>query len=285
MENRWTDAQGKIQGLSGAEQLKAFALKLEQLARNAHDMQLETIPLPNLVFAASPGCGVTLYIHLLTDLLKALRLMPFSGEEECFEWALGTGEKDFSTFLRRVRSAAGFYDRFQGVIGLDVTALMKGPHRPVMEQLMAYVDARQGQILFVFRIPIDTPKAAQNQLLGAFANRTPVEIIALPFPKQDAMAYVENRLRDRRFSLTPDAAQYLGDVLAALSELRDFDGYRTLQNLTDEILWHKLSAARAADRLITRDDVAFILAADGYRERLGAGDDRRRIGFASERRG
>ncbi len=72
----------EIDGLPGMDEFKALCHRLELAANNARGNSLGRIPLPNLIFAAAPGCGTTLHIRLLTELLKTLRLLPFTGEDE-----------------------------------------------------------------------------------------------------------------------------------------------------------------------------------------------------------
>ena len=143
----------RIRNLPGMEEFKSFCTRLQIAARNKAFHHLGPIPLPNLVFAAAPGSGVTMHIRLLTGLLKDLQLMNFVGEEECFEWALGNENEDFDKFLRRVRQAGGFYGYFHGVIGLDISRMLKNKSRiPSMDRIREYMEARQGRILFILRL-------------------------------------------------------------------------------------------------------------------------------------
>ncbi len=276
----------QIHALPGMADFKRFADRAAQAAENMRRLHIDDVPMPNLIFSASPGCGVTLHIRLLTDLLKKLRLMRFAGEEECFEWAIANAEEDFDQLLQRVRYAAGFYGRFRGVIGLDLRDLLENAREvPPLDKLMAYVEARQGEILFVFVIPCDASEQIKAQLLSCFASRTPAEMIEMPFPQEEALDYVADQLRSRGYCVLADAAPMLRDAVAALSRLRAFEGYQTLQNLADEIVWRKLSHAREDDRDIGAEDVAFVTAENGLCARM---EDRNRerakriIGFGAE---
>ena len=278
----------RIREQSNVEAFQLFADKLARTAQNMQRLHIQEVPLPNLIFAAAPGSGVTMHIRLLSDLIRQLRLMPFAGEEECFEWAIRNDDKDVDTFFRRINRAAGFYGQFRGIIGLDISGLIKDKDKiPPMNRLMEYVDARQGKILFVFIIPIDTPQAVQEQLLGQFASRTPAEIIELPFPRREAIHFLETQLEAQHFSIKSDARAKLEEALDALADSKDFEGFQTLQNLADEILWRKISGNSVANTQIQAKDVAFILEEDGYLARLLLSSElknKRRIGFGAERR-
>ena len=281
------DIMWEIDGLPGMDEFKALCRRIELAANNVRGNLLGRIPLPNLIFAAAPGCGTTLHIRLLTELLKALRLLPFTGEEEYFEWALSEDEKAFDRFLLRVKAAGGFYGQFRGVIGLDVSELMDGHDEfNIMERLMEYVDARQGKILFVFIIPDDTPERLLRQMVGRFASISPVELIRMPFPAEEAKQYLTWQLETRGYQITAEASALLEEAVRKLSTTDEFEGYQTLLSLTEEIIWHKVSRSVMTDAFIAAEDLAFIFAEDGYYSQFSAYSHRRRtVGFGSAMEG
>ncbi|MBR4082454.1 MAG: hypothetical protein IKK21_11780 [Clostridia bacterium] len=272
----------QIDTLPGMEEFKSLCRRLQLEADNARGRLHGRLPLPNLIFAAAPGCGITLHIRLLTELLKSLRLLSFTGEEECFEWVLGEGDKSFDLFLRRVKSAGGFYGQFRGVIGLDVSELVNEESDfPALERLMEYVDARQGKIVFVFVVPDDTPPRILRRLTARFASISPVEVIHMPFPTEEAKSYLTLQLASRGYKIAPSAHALLEDAVRKLSATDRFEGYQTLLNLTEEIVWHKLSRP-SANTIITADDLAFIFAADGYYSQFSSSHRRRIVGFGGD---
>ena len=276
----------QINDLQGMHEFKAFCTRLTTAAATAETLRLGHVPLPNLIFAAAPGCGVTLHIRLITLLLKELNLMQFTGEEEYFEWSLANDGEDFDRFLRRVRQAGGFYGQFHGVVGLDVSSMIDD-ELPPMERLMEYMQARQGKILFALIVPDDTKEHVLQQLLGRFASVSPAELIRMPFPRDEVLGYVTQRLQRRGFIVTDEVGAILSNAVLQLSQEKEFEGYQTLQNLTDEIVWHKISRPTDQPTVISADDVAFILAKDGYSSHMNAsaGKPRRRLGFGADTEG
>ncbi|MBQ2952212.1 MAG: hypothetical protein IJE07_01510 [Clostridia bacterium] len=275
----------KIDALPGMEDFKALCHRLHTASENVNRLHLERAPLPNLIFAAAPGCGVTLHIRLLADLLQSLRLLQFTGEEAFFEWSLDDDENAFNRFLLRVRRAAGFYGQFRGVIGLDLSRMLKnGDQLPDMDRLMEYIDARQGKIVFVLIVPDSVPERTIMKLLGQFASSTPAELIRMPFPALEAKNYIVDRLRQRGFTLTDKACTMLEEAVERLSESREFEGYQTLINLCDDIIWRRLSSEDMQDTSITEDSLDFIFAAGGFGSQLRANPTKtnpRRVGFGA----
>lgn len=275
------EALAQINGLYGMEEYKQFCEKLVRTSENLKTMYIKQVPLPNLIFAADPGCGVTLHIRLLSDLLHELKLMDFIGEEDCFEWALSDGDEGMKRLFLRLRRAAGFYGQFKGIIGLDVGKLIEGKEKvPSFRNLMEFAEAEQGNILFIIIIPHHVPEALQKQLVGRFASYPPVELIHMPFPWSEAQYYITDQLYSRGLIVTKSAQQKLKQAVKKLSGSPVFEGYQTLQNLTDEIVWRKISQPFPTDEKITAEDVKFILDKDGYYDTLNAhGKIQRRVGF------
>ena len=277
------DTMDKILALQGMEEFKGFCEKLLRTAENMKNMGMRQVPLPNLIFAADPGCGVTLHIRLLTDLLKELKLLRFIGEEECFEWAISDEKEGMDRLIMRMRRAAGFYGQFCGVVGLDMGRLIKNAdEEPSMDKLMEFVESRKGQVLFIFILPLQKTESIQSQFQGRFASFTPVELIHMPFPVDEAQYYITDELFGRGFIVTNGAQQALKRAVKALSQSASFEGYQTLRNLTDEIIWHKLSQPLFTDEQITARDVQFIMGEHGFITTLnahGVRHARRRVGF------
>lgn len=276
----------RINALPGMEEFKAFCGRLVQTANNMKALNIKSIPLPDLIFAADPGSGVTMHIQLLSELLKEQKLMQFIGEEEYFEWSLQNEQNSLNQFFIRVRRAAGFYGKFQGVIGLEIKALLsREKGHALLDKLMEYVTSQQEKILFVFVIPYQTPKKIQSQLIGRFASYSPVELISMPFPVNDALYYITDELSAKGFNVTEEAQQVLKSAIKSMSASHQFEGYQTLQTLTKEILWRRMSQQLPLDENITAADINFILEDNGYFSALKASSaaaENRKVGFGEE---
>ncbi len=288
----------EIQDRSDCKEFKAFSEKLALISKNREALHIDHVVLPNLIFLAAPGGGITMHLRLLTDLLKELRLLPFIGEEECFEWAIADADTGVENLIRRIRKAGGFYGQFRGVIGLDIGKLLwrtqnasgisadnkndeSIAYHPI-DRLMEYVEAQQGRILFCFILPINTPESTVKRLLSHFASRTPAEIIELPFPKNTAQDYIADQLYMRGFTVAKEAVKLLQKAVDSLRKTSRFKGYQTLENLADEIIWRKLCNEEPKSATILQEDVSFIFAENGYLSHFSADDakeERRRVGF------
>ena len=140
-------------------------------------------------------------------------------------------------------------------------------------------------MLFVFILPLKGTEKMQKQLLGRFASFTPVELIHMPFPADEAQYYITDQLFGQGFEVTPAAQQALKRIEKTLSASPSFEGYQTLQNVAHEIVWRKLGQALPPDAKITTKDVQFILGERNFATTLnarGVRPVRRRMGFGEE---
>ena len=271
----------KIYALAGMDELKAFAGRLTTAARNIEKLNLPagSLPLPSLIFFAPPGIGISLHLRLLTGLIEELRLLPFEGDEKCFEWVITPKKESFDRFLLRVKHATGFYSSFRGIIGVHFTeALFQNEDDMSLRRLMEYVDANQGKILFVFIPDENMSRDLQQRLLGLFVSRTPCDVIHMSVPNADELGdYALKRLKAKGFSVKPDAEKEIRGIVTVLRETELFEGYQTLNNLVDELIWRKLSLNENCGEDISQSDIDFVYLKREYAEKLKK--NRSSIGF------
>lgn len=278
----------RIEQLRGTEEFKALARRLTRVAENKRSLPLSQIQLPNYLFIEAPGCGVTTHIRMLTDLLQELRLIPFTGDRRYFEWVLDESafkEKggSFERLLDEITVMAGFHSQFQGVIGLEIDAWQDKADADEFTRLLDLADDCLGQILFVFTVQM-RDKGDPNALIRRLSAEMPLEVVRCPLPSTDDMAlYLGDFLRRRRFRVSLATIERLKALLPELMKAKAFDGFQTLDNLADEIVYRFCASAdRSQNQPIEPGDIAFIDAPDGYIERLTSktGQARRRpIGF------
>ncbi len=271
-----------IQSLCGMEELKGFADKLLLTAENARRIGMRYPTLPNLILEADHGFGITRCVHLVAILLKEQKLMRFSGEEECFELCINNIEKDFDGLLRRVNLAAGFYAEFNGVIGLDLSGIFRRNEQlPDISRLMEFIDDQQGRIMFLCVIPLRTPAELSRQFKRQFISRTPLVTLRLPFPTgKQVLPFTTGILEERGFTLSPEAEAVLLSAIERLLRDKDFEGFQTLTNLTDEIIWRLLSGGSLQTPYVTEEALQFLREDEFYlTSAVLAGGRTRRIGF------
>lgn len=274
--------------LYGMDEFKELARKLCVVAENRQRLSSTTVCLPNYFFITDAGCGVTTHLKLLANLLAALRLHPFQGERRCFEMIMDENafkkDQSFDRLLQRCRQMAGFHGQFCGVVGLEINDWITRAGAPELERLLSYVEDMRGSILFVFEADMKH-REKLNGLMQRFALEMPLEVVHFNLPDVSQLCHQMNKFLNRRgFSLSGGAYDELLALMPRMTALPDFDGYQTLDNLADEIVYHYLSQGAVDTSVIPADALQFITEPNGYLARMASRHDRgrssRRIGFA-----
>lgn len=280
-------ALDRIEQLRGMEEFKALSHRLHHVAENKRNLPMSQIQLPNYLFIEAPGCGVTTHIQMITDLLQELRLVPFEGDRRYFEWILDENafkEKGgFDRLLDEITVMAGFHSTFKGVIGLEIDAWQDKAEADEFTRLLDLADDRLGQIMFIFTIQM-RPQGDPDVLIRRLSSEMPLEVIHCPLPSTDDLALsLGDFLIRRHFRVSLATIERLKAVMPELTKARAFDGFQTLDNLADEIVYRFCTSAERNDsQLIEPADLEFIAGSGGYIERLsnrGGKNRRKSIGF------
>lgn len=286
------NAMKEIQLIYGMDEFKSLALKLKRVADNQKKLGGTRIQLPNYLFAVAPGCGVTTRIRQLTRLLDELHLIHFEGDRKYFEWVLDASAFEnggsFDRLLDQVQFMAGFRRNFYGVIGLDVEAWVGRADSPKLSRLMDFAEDMIGQIMIVFVVNQHSIKEL-TEITRRISQATPLEVIHIDLPKTNELVKcLSDFLKKRGFVVQPSAKKYFSSIMPDLAKANQFDGFQTLSNLADEIVYRYCSGERADSVYLAESDVSFIGEPGGYLERFrghnaGKRGSERRIGFDSGR--
>lgn len=275
-----------IMDLYGMDEFKELAKKLCVIAKNRQQLSSTTVYLPNYFFVTDAGCGVTTHIKLLANLIAALRLHPFQGERRFFEMVIDEDafkqNQGFDRLLHLCRQMAGFHEHFCGVVGLEINDWVDHAGKPELDRLLSYVEDMHGSILFVFEVDMKH-KDKLNSLLHRFSMEMPLEIVHFHLPDAAQLCQQMDKFLSRRgFALSGGAYDELLTLMPRLTALKDFDGYQSLENLADELVYHYLSGGSVSTHDIPAEALGFVTAPGGYLDRLASryDRDRRRIGFA-----
>ncbi len=268
-------AYGRILRQRGNEEFKALSKRLRCVAKNRDRLGLDSILIPNFIFAEAPGSGVTTHLRLLAQLLDELKLFRFQGEKQVIEQVLDYG---MEPILKAVRDAAGTHSCFRGIVGLEVGGIWKDDGW-VIEKLTDFARDKRGEILFVFIVPLengDAPGALARQISLSL----PVEVIRFPrLSEEDLAHYMEDFLWRRGFDLSADAREYLVPAMGRLREVKGFDGLQTLEHLADLLVFQAAATVELKERVITKTVLRNLLEERYLKQLRPAAKEERRIGF------
>lgn len=225
----------RIEMLNGAQEYKKFTEELVRVSEAAKRRHLN-LDMPTLILVTKSGLGNTTYLRLLTELIKEERLLPFSGEEDVFEWRLlETDEDPISRLVSRMNEAAGFYPYFSGVIGLELSDYHDFQDLP--ENLFDLIRENRKKTLFCLMITEKQALSFMGRLERSMRNYTQVRIIRLTATQNELCSYVREEFRRRGFIIR----QELDDEISSFVETMGKGGYRSLNLAIDEVIWSKLN--------------------------------------------
>ena len=287
-----SSAMKEIQSIYGMEEFKLLAMKLKQVADNQRKLSGARIQLPNYLFAVAPGCGVTTRIRQFSRLLDELHLIRYEGDRKYFEWMLDDSAfkngGNFDRLLDQIRFVAGFRRNFYGIIGVDVDAWVEHADSPELMRLVDFAEDMMGQILIVFIVALREESKLQP-IIRRISHEMPLEVIRIAMPGiEELVQCLSDFLKQRGFIVRSSAKEYFQRIMPQLIRSKQFDGFQSLDNLADEIVYHYCSGEITDSVYLTEKDVCFIEENGGYIERLTAkgntgNEETRRIGFGNGR--
>ncbi len=265
------DAKGKIELLDGAKEFKQFAEELVRVYRTARSKHLE-LDLPMMIMVTESGLGNTTYLRLLAELMKEERLLPFSGEEEVFEWRMLAEDDDaVPRLMIRMERAAGFYPYFSGVIGLDLSDYEDLKDLP--DSLFELIRESRKKNLFCLMITEKQAGKHLDTLEEKLREYTRVKTIRLTVDQKELCGYVRNEFRRKGFLIAKDMDEAIDGFVQAEGE----NGYRGLRLAIDEVIWRKMY--RSDGILIEAADFDFCLHRTEAQKQQK--DRKRMIGFGA----
>lgn len=276
-----------ITSLRGMEEFKRLAVKLCALSENRSILPAGArVPVPNLLFVAAPRVGVTTNIRLLYKLIKRLGLKRFVGNEPYFEWMLDKRAFDmggaFYKLIDRIKVASGFYDHFEGIIGLDVSEWLDKANLPEFSKLMALADNLYGQVMFIFIVNMPKSSARTYELMSVLRRQTPLITVNMPHPTSGEYAdYLCEKLCASGYDVPDKTRESAAACVKRLCLSARFDGYQTVLNFLDEIILSKCMSPNMRDNQILPCHLEAVMRTDMYNKTLC--DQPHTIGFQLRR--
>ncbi len=240
------------------EDVKALVRKWNTLSDNmrAVDHRVPVL-LPDLFWIAHSGAGKTTFLRLLTQYLKSKEnLMDFYGNVDMFEFLLGycPDHQPFTELQRlmdTVKSAAGFRNEYRGILCIDIDEWTEHYTERHFISFMEYLAANSEHWLIV--LCVSPQKDDTLHALQAFLSMyLRLETIRMELPDDGQLvAYLEKTLGEYGFSLDSDAKALLQRTLAALRKNKHFDGYKSVQLLAKDIVYHLYSGDTLPEQVLT----------------------------------
>jgi hypothetical protein len=175
-----------IMGLQGAEAFKRLAARLHTLTENKAARSID-MPVPNLLWIAGRGAGVSTCLTLFAEYLAATQIITFRGDVKSFEYKLKYTAPHMPFFeLDRLHTAisenAGHRSDYCGLICIDINDWKKHVNEVHFLKFLDYIANAGGKILTIFCVNTDDESVIES-VEAALASCVRVETLRIQMPE------------------------------------------------------------------------------------------------------
>ncbi|MFX4263556.1 hypothetical protein ACOBQJ_15325 [Pelotomaculum propionicicum] len=260
-DQKVSPALDRIRNLKGMEELKQLIDEWQVVSQNLNRLPGSTrVKLPNCLLATQSGSGITKVLGLVAQFLEEAGLFEFVGDIKYFEFVLdrpadADSFPSFTRLMEYIQAAAGFRGTYRGLACIDISEWAENPHDVRFIRFLEYVSDINDRILFIFNIPLLDEKRIE-EIDAVLLSYLRIRRLKLTFPESEALfRHVDEVLREKGFSLAEEAGALLKKTIASAREMPGFDGYNTLNQMVDEIIYDKCCSSILYDNIIAVKDL------------------------------
>lgn len=253
----------RLMKLNGADELKKVINKWETLSTNIKRQHKFNAPiiLPDLLLYTKAGYGNTELLSLLSEYVDSKKnLMDFYGDAKFFEFELNycpPGQKfsEMYRFLDNVQAIAGFRNEFKGIARININEWI-GHHKEnyFLDFLQLLKDNTSNWLIVLTISNIDRTSDDAKSLESVLSMYLRIETLTLHMPSDKELAeYAASFLNKYGFELEDSAKEILIASIEVLRQNKYFNGFNTIADLCNDILYSIFSEETTISRTITAD--------------------------------
>ena len=238
----------KIMELQGVEEFKEVVKSLEIFRKNKELHSVNNVRLPNYLWYFKRGGGVSTCLKAFAEYLSASKLMDFKGEIEFFEFIPNYIPPvdyfdELSLLDRVIIDSAGHNLHFRGIACIILDNWIDKTKEKHFLRLLDYLENKNDKILLIFCTHTDNP-TIMEKIESAIASYIRFDKIKFRFPDANELInFIEERfLLIYNLTLSDEAKLKLTETLIDISNGENFNGFVTINQLGNDILFKILSA-------------------------------------------
>ena len=201
--------------------------------------------LPDLCLQVDNGCDVTQILESITEfLLPRKNLLSFYGDVKFFQFMLNytpeeAGFTELTRLMREVRQAAGFRNRFKGIVHIDVNEWLHHVQDKRLVELMNYLAENSHDWMIVLTVRSSNKRKQQIEELAQLVARfLRTEELKLGLPKSEYyLSLLKEGLLNYGITLKPDAEALMSETIKELRSNKSFGGEHTVNMLALDIVY------------------------------------------------
>lgn len=265
----------RLMNLKGADELKAIVKKWETLSYNIEKHPLDApIVLPDLFLYTQSGNGNTTVLSLLAGFLESKKnLMSFYGNVKFLEFKLdycppNSKFSEIYRFMDAVRVAAGFRNEFRGIVRINANDWLGHQKERYFLEFLSYLDANTKNWLVILTVSNAHKPEDAKEMESVVSMYLRIETVTLAAPTDSEFVdYAAEFLEKYGFRLDDSAKTALLESIAVLRKNKYFNGYHTIADLCNDIVYSIFSKSEATGTVITADMIGDFLADGDYIKR------------------
>jgi hypothetical protein len=276
-----------IMELQGVDEFKVMVQRLQIFRQNKEKYSVPDVTLPNYLWVAIRGGGVSTCINLLAEYLYTAKITEFTGIVKYFEYKLAyIAPNDFFSELTRLNNTiteiAGHFRYFKGLACINIDEWIHHTNETHFYRFLDYIASINNKILAILYVH-DNNKRIIESIESSLSSHIRFESVWFRFPNANELTeFIESKyFKKKSFTLTDDAKLLLLDSIDKLINGKNFNGFTTIKQLANDIFYNLL-ASNITGYEISADMLADFNKDSNYVKRIKtyAGDNSV-IGFGS----
>ena len=236
----------EIMELHGADEFKEKVRLLRVFQKNRVKYSAEYVTIPNYLWIARRGGGVSTCIDAFAEYLYAENIIEFNGLVKYFEFKLAyiaTGEffSELTRLNNTISEIAGHHRYYRGLACLHIDEWQGHANEEYFYKTLDYLASKNDKIKVVFCINTKDKRLIEG-IESVIASRLRLETVLFKFPDVNELVdYIEAKYFEKQgFHLTEGAEKLLRESIRAISKGKHFHGFVTVRQLAKDILYHLL---------------------------------------------
>jgi len=236
-----------IMELQGVDEFKSMVQRLCTFKQNKEKYLITDITLPNYLWSAKRGGGITTCINAFTEYLYNAKIMEFTGIVKYFEYKLAyIAQNSFFSELTRLNNTiseiAGHHRYFRGLACINIDDWIEHTNEKNFYKFLDYIASKNDKLLAILYVYTED-KRILDSIASSLSSRIRFESLSLRFPNADELIeFIEARyFKKRGFYLTNEANLLLVDSIEEIINGKHFNGFSTIKQLTNDILYSLLT--------------------------------------------
>jgi hypothetical protein len=229
--------------LQGADDFKATVERLRRFKQNKDKYSLSGIELPNYLWVAKRGGGISTCLNRFTEYLHASRIIEFTGIVKFFEYKLGYIAPDFffselTRLNNTISEIAGHYRYFRGIACINIDEWAQHTNETYFLKFLDFIASNNDKVLTVLYVHTGNKRVVEG-IESSLASHIRFETVWLRFPEADELVgYIEGKYFGKRgFHFADDAKQLLTESIKTIINGKNFNGFITIKQLSNDILY------------------------------------------------